>query len=285
MERIKQAIEKAKNQQPKEQQPKEQQPREQHPREDAPVVRSQAQNKEAVFVPPTPYPSDALDEVNYHQTRVVKLRAEHLEKHRIFSFNKNDPMSVTFDVLRTQILQKMEEKGWRTLAITSPTPGVGKTVVAINLAMSVVQKTNKTAMLVDFDFRQPRISKYLGIPMEKSLNDFLEHDVEISEILVNPDIPRLVVLPTLNAVKNPSETLSSKKVAALIKELRERYESRIIIFDLPSLLHSDDAISVLPQIDCILMVVANGMSTQREIEDSRRHLSKANLIGTVFNKA
>jgi protein-tyrosine kinase len=271
MERIKQAIEKAKNQQPKEQQPKEQQPREQHPREDAPVVRSQAQNKEAVFVPPTPYPSDALDEVNYHQTRVVKLRAEHLEKHRIFSFNKNDPMSVTFDVLRTQILQKMEEKGWRTFAI--------------NLAMSVVQKTNKTAMLVDFDFRQPRISKYLGLPLEKSLNDFLDHDVEISEILVNPDIPRLVVLPTLNAVKNPSETLSSKKIAALIKELRERYESRIIIFDLPSLLHSDDAISVLPQIDCILMVVANGMSTQREIEDSRRHLSKANLIGTVFNKA
>ncbi len=101
----------------------------------------------------------------------------------------------------------------------------------------------------------------------------------------NPDIPRLVVLPTRYSVSNPSETLSSKKIADLIKNLRDRYESRIIIFDLPSLLHSDDAISVIPQIDCILMVIANGMSTKRQIEDSFRYLSKANLIGTVFYKA
>lgn len=270
MERIKQAIEKIKHQQPA---------------EVGQFVPPRMEIRSAMFAPAVHQPSDALEEVSYHQTRVVKLRAEHLEKHRIFSFNKDDPTSVTFDVLRTQILQKMEEKGWRTLAITSPTPAVGKTVVAINLAMSIVHKTNKTAMLVDFDLRHPRMGVYLGLPMEKSLNDFLEGGTDLSEILINPDMPRLVVLPTMNAVRNPSETLSSKVIAGLIKDLRERYESRIIIFDLPSLLHSDDAISVLPQIDCILMVVANGMSTKREIEDSRRHLSKANVIGTVFNKA
>lgn len=270
MERIKQAIEKVKNQQPN---------------EVGQFAQARTDSRGATFAPDIQQPSDALEDVSYNQTRVVKLQAEHLERNRIFAFNKNDPTSVTFDVLRTQILQKMEEKGWRTLAITSPTPAVGKTVVAINLAMSIAQKTNKTAMLVDFDLRQPRIGAYLGLPMEKSLNDLLDGSVELSDILVNPDIPRLVVLPTMKAVNNPSETLSSRKIAGLIKDLRERYESRIIIFDLPSLLHSDDAIAVLPQIDCILMVVANGMSTKREIEDSLRHLSKANLIGTVFNKA
>jgi|SRR5450756_1563788 protein-tyrosine kinase len=270
MERIKQAIEKVKNQQPN---------------EAGQFVQAQPDSRGTTFASVIQQPSDVLEEVRYNQTRVVKLRAEHLERNRVFAFNKNDPTSVIFDVLRTQILQKMEEKGWRTLAITSPTPLVGKTVVAINLAMSIAQKTNKTAMLVDFDLRQPRIGAYLGIPMEKSLNDLLDGGVELSDILVNPDIPRLVVLPTMNAVNNPSETLSSRKIADLIKDLRERYESRIIIFDLPSLLHSDDAIAVLPQIDCILMVVANGMSTKREIEDSLRHLSTANLIGAVFNKA
>ena len=94
-----------------------------------------------------------------------------------------------------------------------------------------------------------------------------------------------MVLPARYAVSNPAETLSSRKISGIIKELRNRYESRIVIFDLPSLLYSDDAISVMPQIDCVLMVMANGMSTKREIEDSLRHLSKANLIGTVFNKA
>ena len=270
MERIKQAVEKAKSQQLNEvSQP----------------ARPRPANKSTTSGPAILQPSDTLEEVNYNQTRVVKLQAEHLEKNRIFAFNKNDLTSVTFDLLRTQILQKMEENGWRTLAITSPTPGVGKTVVAINLAISIAQKTNRTAMLVDFDLRQPRIGDYLGIPMEHSLNDLLDVGAKLSDILVNPDMPRLVVLPTRYPVSNPSETLSSKKISDLIKELRERYESRIIIFDLPSLLHSDDAISVIPQIDCILMVIANGMSTKREIEDSLRHLSKANLIGTVFNKA
>jgi protein-tyrosine kinase len=270
MERIKQAIEKVKNQQPN---------------EAGRLTQPQPDSHGTTFTPRSSQAHHELEDVSYKHTRVVKLQVEHLEKNRIVAFNKNDPKSMVFDRLRTHVLQKMEEKGWRTLAITSPTPLVGKTVVAINLAMSIAQQTNKTAMLVDFDLRQPRIGAYLGIPMEKSLNDLLDGGVELSDILVNPDIPRLVVLPTMNAVNNPSETLSSRKIADLIKDLRERYESRIIIFDLPSLLHSDDAIAVLPQIDCILMVVANGMSTKREIEDSLRHLSTANLIGTVFNKA
>ena len=260
MERIKQAIEKVRGQQPN-------------------AAGRHVQARAAV-------PSaDILEELEYSQTRVVELQAQQLENNRIFAINRNDPVSVSFDLLRTQILQKMEENNWRTLAITSPTPAVGKTVIAINLAISIAQQTNKTAMLVDFDLRNPRIGAYLGIPMEKSLNDLLEGNAELTEILVNPGIPRLVVLPTKNGVSNPSETLSSKKIEDLIKGMRERYESRIIIFDLPSLLHSDDALAILPKIDCILMVVANGMSSKREIEDSLRHLSKANLIGTVFNKA
>lgn len=268
MERIKQAIEKVKNQQLNQA-----------------GQLAQAQLDKTMFAPAVSQKlSNVLEEVKYSQTRRVKLQASCLEKNRIFAFNKFDPRSVTLDLLRTQILQKMEEKGWRTLAITSPTPAVGKTVVAINLAMSIAQKNNRTAMLVDFDLRQPRIGTYLGIPMEKSLNDLLDGGAKLPDILVNPDLQRLVVLPTKYAVKKPSETLSSGKISALIKELRERYESRITIFDLPSLLYSDDAIAVIPQIDCILMVIANGMSTKREIEDSLRHLSKANLIGTVFNK-
>ena len=270
MERIKQAVEKAKGQQLE---------------KTGRYAKFQPESMDATPAPDIPQPSASLGQVSYAQTRVVKLDPDHLEKHRIFAFNKNDPTSVTFDLLRTQVLQKMEENGWRTLAITSPTPGVGKTVVAINLAMSIAQKTNQTAMLVDFDLRQPRIGTYLGLEMDKSLNDLLDVGAKLSDMLINPDISRLVVLPTRYPVVNPAETLSSKKIADLIQELGERYESRITIFDLPSLLHSDDAISVIPQIDCILMVVANGMSTKREIEDGLRHLSKANLIGTVFNKA
>lgn len=226
-----------------------------------------------------------LENVNYTNTRVIKLSPEHLQKNRIVAFDKNDAMSMNFDLLRTQVLQKMKENGWRTLAMTSPNPEAGKSLVAINLAMSIAHQTSKTAMLVDFDLRRPKIGTYLGLPMEKSLNDLLNGTAELADVLVNPDMPKLVVLATKTAVKRSSETLSSKKIADLITDLRERYESRIVIFDLPPVLVADDAIALLPQIDCILMVVADGMSTKREIEESMRHLPSEKLIGIVFNKA
>jgi hypothetical protein len=80
----------------------------------------------------------------------------------------------------------MEEHGWRTLAIVSPVPECGKTVVAINLAISIAHHTDKTAMLVDFDLRKPKIGEYLGLPAGKSLNEVLEGDADVSEAFVNP---------------------------------------------------------------------------------------------------
>jgi protein-tyrosine kinase len=270
MERIKQAIEKVKNQ---------------HSNGESQLAQPLSDSQGATYTTSPSPVHDELENVSYKHTRIVKLRAEHLESNRIVAFNKNDPKSMNFDLLRTHVLQKMKENGWRTLAITSPTPEAGKTVIAINLAMSIAQQTNMTAMLVDFDLRRPKIGAYLGIHTEKSLNDLLDGTAELSDVLVNPDMPRLVVLPTKKPVKKSSETLSSKRIADLINELRERYESRIVIFDLPPLLVTDDAIALLPRIDCVLLVVANGMSSKREIEDSLRHMSGTNLIGTILNKA
>lgn len=229
--------------------------------------------------------SSSLNALSYVQTRVVPLRPDHLERNRIVAYNKNSNMGSAFDLLRTQVLKIMEENGWRTLAITSPTPEAGKTVLAINLAMSIAHHTTKTALLVDFDLRRPRVGACLGLPMEKSLNELLADEAELQEVLVNPTLPRFVVLPTREPVPHSTEVLSSPAVSHLIADLRERYSSRIVIFDLPPLLSSDDAINVLPQFDCVLLVVANGSNSKKEIDESLFHLGSANLVGTVLNKA
>ncbi|MDF3933406.1 CpsD/CapB family tyrosine-protein kinase [Pseudomonas citronellolis] len=239
-------------------------------------------------VVPEPAKADhpvTLDPFDYTRTRVVPLRADHLERNRIVAYNKNSTMSSAFDLLRTQVLQTMEENGWRTLAITSPTPESGKTVVAINLAMSIAHHTTKTALLVDFDLRRPRVGAYLDLPMEASLNELLKGEAGLEEVLVNPTLPRFVVLPTREPVPLSTELLSSPRVSNLISDLRERYDSRICIFDLPPLLSSDDAITVLPKFDCVLLVVANGMNNKKDVEDCLYHLGNVNLIGTVLNKA
>lgn len=232
-----------------------------------------------------PAPTSEISEISYQQTRVVELDPRHLEVNRIVALNKTGLNSVSFDLLRTQVLQKMEANDWRTLAIVSPTPGCGKTVVAINLAISIAHHTSKTAILVDFDLRKPKIAEYLGLPAGKSLNEVLEGDADASEAFVNPGMPKLVVMPASRLIRKSAEMLASDKVKQLICDLRDRYHGRIVIFDLPPLLNVDDAIAVLPNIDCALMVVGNGMVTHREIDESLRHLHATHLLGVVLNKA
>jgi capsular exopolysaccharide synthesis family protein len=237
--------------------------------------------------PPAPngetLPVDAV-EVQYERTAVVKLDPVVLDRHRVISHQKEHPASWVFDVLRTQVLQKMDENGWRTLAITSPSVESGKTMVSINLAMSISQQTQRTALLVDFDLRRPSVARSLGLNRPVSLNEVLAGNAEVAEALVNPGIERFVVLPTNRPVTHASEVLSSSKVGNLVSDLRERYSDRIVIFDLPPVLAADDVMAILPRIDCVLLVVGSGASNQREIEEAMNRLSRANLLGVVLNK-
>jgi capsular exopolysaccharide synthesis family protein len=250
------------------------------------LAGSKSESSAGDFVPAARSDTVSNDPVSvrYAQTAVASMDPAHLDRQRVVSHQKAHPASWAFDVLRTQVLQKMDENGWRTLAITSPSVESGKTLVSINLAMSIAQQTHRTALLVDFDLRSPSVASCLGLNQSSSLNDVLAGRAEIGDAMVNPGVDRFVVLPTNHPVTNSSEVLSSGRVGSLVKDLRQRYSERIVIFDLPPLLAADDVMAVLPRIDCVLMVVGSGVSTQSEIEEAMRRLSKANLLGVVLNK-
>jgi capsular exopolysaccharide synthesis family protein len=232
-----------------------------------------------------PKVASEVESIVYKSENVVHLDAAHLESNRIVAQDKLNPMSWVFDSLRTQILLKMEEHNWRTMAILSPTPASGKTLISINLAISIAQQQQKTVMLVDFDLRKPRIAKYLGLKREKSINEFLSGKAALSDIIVNPGIPRLTIIPTNSPVSKSAEMLSSNAIQELIIELKERYDSRIVIFDLPPILNADDAMVLLPQVDCVLLVLADGQHTEPEITETMRLLGKSNILGVVVNKS
>ena len=240
---------------------------------------------EVVASKDTSQTENEIDKIQYKNTSVVKLDQACLEKHRIVSHAKNNLYTNIFDSLRTQVLLKMEENNWRTVAVVSPTPASGKTFVAINLAISIAHQPQKTAILVDLDLRRPKVATYLGLHAEKSMNDYLQGNAQLKDVIISPSIPRLVVIPTMRPVAKSAEILSSNKVVNLIQDLRDRYDSRIVIFDAPPILNSDDAMVLLPQVDCFLLVVANGMSTKPEIEETMYHLPQDKLLGVVFNKS
>lgn len=226
-----------------------------------------------------------INAIHYTNTKTIELNPQHLEKNRIVAYNKSESATWIFDKLRTQVLQKMQEHNWKTLAILSPTPASGKSFVAINLAISIANQPQKTAMLVDFDLRKPRVAKYLGIECDTSLNDYLEGRAQLHEALVNPGLPHLVILPTMKPVSHAAEVLSSAKVNALMQDIASRYDSRIVIYDLPPILNADDALIMLKKVDCALLVVGNGMVKETEIEEAMHHIPKDKLLGVVLNKA
>lgn len=249
------------------------------------AVRGQRSTSVVRHKPLVSQEEEILAKLVYNQENVVELDPKRLENNRIVAHVKTNPASWVFDSLRTQVLQKMEENNWKTMAIISPTSGSGKTVISINLAISIAQSPQKTAMLVDFDMRKPRIAQYLGLKHKKSMNDFLKGTADLSEIIVNPSIPRLTIIPTNKPVHKSSETLSLSKVKNLIVELKERYESRIVIFDLPPILHADDAMVLLPHVDCVLLVVGDGADNEADLKQTMRLLDKSNILGVVVNRS
>ena len=229
--------------------------------------------------------SVAETHIEYTETRDISVNVNDLRQKRIM-FDQKNAISDAYKILRTQVLQRMKEKSWNTLGVTSATDGDGKTLTAINLAISLAREVDHTVLLVDANLRQPSIQHQLGFHADYGLSDYLQNDVSLNKILIHPQgIPRFVVLPAGNAMDHSSEMLSSPKMSRLVSELKNRYPSRIVIFDLPALVTASDALAFSPHVDAMLVVVAEGGTKSEDLRRAFEMLHGVEVIGTVLNKA
>lgn len=223
--------------------------------------------------------------VRYKQTRIIDVPDEALEKNRLVAALPGHELTDAYRILRTRVLQTMNSNRWRALAITSPATGSGKSLTAINLAISLAREVNRTVLLADFDLRHPSIHRYFDYEPELGLSDYLFHDAPLESILFSPSIERLAVLPGRETVHNSSEMLRSPKMISLVEELTQRYSERLVIFDLPPILAVDDALAFAPYTDAMLMVAEDGETQRDDLEKSLRILKDTPLVGTVLNKS
>jgi capsular exopolysaccharide synthesis family protein len=229
--------------------------------------------------------NNGLEKIVYTRTKSIEVSQELLRKGRIFSGNSNGHISDQYKVLRTHVLQRLKSNNWNSLAITSPNEGCGKTVTAINLAISLAREVNHSVLLVDMDLRRPNIQHYFTDENLPGISDYLNEKKELSEILFNPGIERVVILPSSTPIQNSSEMLSSPKVVQLVAELKNRYPNRIVIFDMPPLLPCDDMMAFSPYVDAVMLVVSEGGTLKDELVRSCELLANSNMIGTVLNKS
>lgn len=215
----------------------------------------------------------------------VPIDSTHLENNRIVSYLMKDMNYVPFNILRTKVTQAMMDNGWKSLAITSPNPGAGKTTIAINLAFSLARQKNFKVALVDLDLRRPTIAKTMGIDVTTSIRQYLSGTAEISRCALSVS-NNLIVLLNDEPVRGSSEMMLSDRGKNIGSRIIEAFSPDIIIYDLPPMLSSDDAVGFLPFVDCGLIIVDDGGSKYSEVAKCDQQFSSAtNLIGHVLNKS
>jgi len=225
-----------------------------------------------------------FEDINYTQTKVQQSDGSTLHGHRVVTTFKPGPWLESFKMLRTRSLQLMKSNNWSTLAVSGISSQSGSSLISVNLAISIAMELDQTVLLVDANLNNPMVHTMLDIEVTEGLGDYLLHDKPVSDLLINPSIERMVILPAGKPMLNSTEMLRSPKMVDLVHELKNRYPSRIIIFDMPPLLAQADALSFSPYVDSVLLVVEEGQTKKDELKQAAGLLKDVNLLGSVLNK-
>jgi protein-tyrosine kinase len=215
----------------------------------------------------------------------IQLDTGHLQSQRIVAYDGTDLNSRPFDMLRTEVLRSMDLMDWKTVAVTSPTPDCGKTLTAINLALSMSRQHDRQVLLADLDFRKPRVAACSGLNCKEGALGVIEHKVDLRSAIVRARVgdSRLGLLPT-GPAPNSSDLVSSPAMRDFLEETKQLSQSQTIIFDLPPLLAGHDAISILPYVDCVLLVAAVGTTRVSELQEANKYLADSSIVRVVLNK-
>jgi Mrp family chromosome partitioning ATPase len=219
----------------------------------------------------------------YEQTRVLDVPPAALAAARVITGRGQDHVTRAYKLLRTRVLQRLLAEHWQTIAVVSPSGGDGKTLTAINLAISIASTRTHTSLLVDLDWQRPSVHTYFGYDPPHDVCDYLLRDQPMSDVLVNPGVPRFCFVPCARPVPDSSEHLAD--LGPYVHELKTRYRNRIVLFDVPPLLLTDDALSFLPLVDCVLLVVQEGKTKAKYVEQSLELIDPDRLLGSVINNS
>lgn len=221
---------------------------------------------------------------DYTKSKSVSVCTEAMAKKKYVSLLPDSREADAYKVLRTQIQQRAQEQDWKTIMITSVGPGEGKTLTAINLAISMAKEFHQTVLLVDCDLKQQNIHQCLGYKSEYGLADYLLDDAELSELIVWPGIAKLTVLSGGRTITGSTELLGSPRMSHLVKSMKDRYEDRYILFDTPPILVGADAIAFAPFVDGIVVTVESGRTSMADVKKAIALLPKEKLLGFVLNR-
>ena len=206
-----------------------------------------------------------------------------LEKNRIVALSGGQD-AISIDMLRTKVLQMMRANNWKRLAITSPSSGCGKSTIALNLAFSLSRQRELRTVLCELDLRRPTLARLLEITEQHSMARVLEGNASFADNAVRYN-DNLAISTNAGVHRNPAELLQSAAMSRALGQIEETYKPDVMIFDMPPMLVSDDAMAFFPNVDAVILVAAAETTKIKEVDSCERDIaSQTNVMGVILNK-
>jgi len=220
----------------------------------------------------------------YEQMIVHKLKDSKLDARAVAYFDPKAVISEQYKILRTNILSLNKGRPPKTISITSSVAAEGKTVSALNLALTLSHATHKPrVILIDADLRKGQLLNYLGVSARPGLSEYLQGEASLEEILFNlEDVSHLSFIASGAVPQKPVELLASEKMRELTTSLRAKYD--FVLIDTPPVIPVTDAVIIASNVEGVLLVIKAG-STQRGMVSRAAELlaqAHSNIIGHVL---
>lgn len=170
----------------------------------------------------------------------------------------------------------------KTLLVTSPNQGNGKTTIAANLALSISQGEQEV-LLVDADLRRPALHKALNIDKAPGLADVIRNKTDIQSVVRRWKNDSINVITAGNVPPNVTEVAGSKRILSILTNLRENFE--LVIVDAPPLIIAD-SYNLASKVDGVIIILEPGETSEEQAKAIKAELdrAKAKVLGIVFNK-
>ncbi len=235
-----------------------------------------------VYTPP-PQPPLRPEKV-WDSLTPITLDPEILARNGLFPEAGQTPVTAQFDILRTRLLQAMAERGWTRIAVTSPTHGCGKSLVAGNLALSLARVPSTRTVLLDLELRHPDLARLMGVKAG-TLREVLSGEQPLESHLRRVGT-NLALALNMEPVPKAAETLLAPQTAETLRAVVDHLAPSVVVLDLPPALGSDDVISVLPHVDAVLLVADATRTTAEDIRSCERLFDgRTTLMGVILNRA
>jgi Mrp family chromosome partitioning ATPase len=186
-------------------------------------------------------------------------------------------------MLRARLLQRLRNNGWRSLAITSPGAGEGKSVTAMNLALNMARDKNNDVFLIDLDFRNPSICRFLDVLPPRELTSYFAGEAEPQDVFFSIGMSNLAIAGCVEPSIHSSELIGNSRLEDLLAYIFSISARPIVLVDLPPILATDEALQIAPRVDATALVVAEGRTRRDSLERAKQLLAEFTFAGVILN--